>query len=352
MPGNLLTMSRDQPGTVIPRDAATIMLLRDAPRPQGGSELQVCMLKRHIESDFVGGTYVFPGGKLDEADRSRRAASICDGMSDEEASKLLGVPRGGLAFFVAAIRECFEESGVLLARATTAHRRDVQSRDVHSEHMPGGHQRGVHGRGSLPGARELAAMRDALNSGKAAFLDLCEERGLRLAVDEVHYFSHWITPEGAPKRYDTRFFVAAMDPGQVAAHDSFETVDTVWIAPGEALERHARGELELIFPTMKNLEAISRFSSASELLDAAKAIEKVPTVLPKVVVDGRGLRILLPGDDGYEAVVEADSHAMAQPAEGAEEGLPEQVSSAPVPSMTAAEMDRVARNIGLDGRLH
>ena len=112
------------------------------------------------------------------------------------------------------------------------------------------------------------------------FLDACRAEGLRLATDRVHYFSHWITPEPAPKRYDTRFFVAAVPPGQVPIHDDHETVDTVWVRPDDALARARAGEFDLIFPTMKNLEAISRFATSGELLAAAAAVERVPTVLP------------------------------------------------------------------------
>ena len=119
--------------------------------------------------------------------------------------------------------------------------------------------------------------------------------GLRLAVDRVHYFSHWITPEPAPKRYDTRFFVTALPPGQVPIHDDHETTATVWVRPTEALARARAGEFDIIFPTIKNLEAIGRFTTSAELLAAAAAVERVPTVLPRVVADERGFRILLPG---------------------------------------------------------
>ena len=143
--------------------------------------------------------------------------------------------------------------------------------------------------------RRLAARRVELNAGTVGFLDACRSEGLRLAADRVHYFSHWITPEPAPKRYDTRFFVTALPPGQVPIHDDHETVDTVWVRPDEALARARAGEFDLIFPTIKNLEAIARFATSAELLAAAAAVERVPTVLPRVVVDERGFRILLPG---------------------------------------------------------
>ncbi len=330
---------------VTPRDAATIMLVRDAPTGGGGTGLQVCMLKRHIDSDFVGGAYVFPGGKVDDADRDARARSLCRGRDDAEASELLGISSGGLAFFVAAIRECFEESGVLLGYrgAAADDGRDPAPAGGHASREVAGAQeqrRGFSDAGSL---EWLAARRKELNAGETDFVSLCNAGGITLAVDEVHYFSHWITPEGAPKRYDTRFFVAAMAAGQTPAHDSYETVDTVWVSPSEALERHKSGNFDLIFPTMKNLEAIGRFDTAGELLEAAKAIEHVPAVLPRVVADGNGIRILLPGDEGYDASVAPAAGAAAVSDIGA---------GTATPAMSANELDRVSRRIGLDGRSH
>lgn len=296
------------------RDAATIMLVRDGDH-DGGPALEVCMLRRHLDSDFVGGAYVFPGGKVDEDDRTAQAEDACAGRSDAEASALLDVGSGGLAFWVAALRECFEEAGVLLAYG------DAGLGDVMIE------------MDDPDARRRLADTRASLNAGDVGFLDACRRQGLRLAVDRVHYFSHWITPEPAPKRYDTRFFVTALPTGQVPIHDAFETTDTVWVRPAEALARAEAGEFDLIFPTMKNLEAIERFSTSAELLDAAAAIERVPTVLPRVVADQRGVRILLPGDPGYDEVVVASRRG----GEGGSE-------------LSKREVDDVIRSIGVDGR--
>ena len=305
--------SETSPALVPARDAATIMLVRDAAGPVGPS-LEVCMLRRHLNSDFVGGAYVFPGGKVDDDDRSTAAGDACTGRDDAAASDLLGVEAGGLAFWVAALRECFEEAGVLLA-----YRQEVPAGGVLMEMAD-------------PDARRrLAAHRDGLNAGTTGFLELLRSEGLRLAVDRVHYFSHWITPEAAPKRYDTRFFVAALPPGQVPVHDDHETVETVWVRPAEALERAAAGEFDLIFPTIKNLEAITRFATSDELLAAAAAVERVPTVLPRVVADHRGFRILLPGDPGYDEAVGA-----APAGSGSE--------------LSPAEVGDIVRSVGADGR--
>jgi 8-oxo-dGTP pyrophosphatase MutT (NUDIX family) len=297
------------------RDAATIMLVRDA-MSEDGPTLEVCMLQRHLNSDFVGGAYVFPGGKVDDEDRTPAAEEACALRSDADASAMLGVESGGLAFWVAALRECFEEAGVLLAYW----RDGAVGADVMVGLDHGARQR-------------LAALRIALNAGEVRFLDACRGEGLRLATDQVHYFSHWITPEPAPKRYDTRFFVAALPPGQVPIHDDQETVDTVWVRPDDALSRARAGEFDLIFPTVKNLEAITRFATSGELLAAAAAVERVPTVLPRVVSDERGFRILLPGDPGYDEAVGDSS--------------PDEARGR---AMSPSEVGAIVRTIGADGR--
>jgi 8-oxo-dGTP pyrophosphatase MutT (NUDIX family) len=256
------------------------MLVRDASRPDGASALEVLMVRRNLRSDFVGGAYVFPGGAVDPLDGGAEAEALCAGRSDAEASALLGQPAGGLAYWVAVVRETFEEAGLLLAERPE-------------------------GPGLLAGDPEeearFAGARREVNDGSRRFMDLCRDEGLRLAVGDVHYFAHWITPRGAPRRYDTRFFVAAAPPGQIAAHDAGETIADVWITPEDALARHRSGEIEIIFPTIRNLQVISRFPTSGALLAAAaRASSAVPAIEPRVVADGNGMRIVLPGDPGYE----------------------------------------------------
>jgi hypothetical protein len=153
---------------------------------------------------------------------------------------------------------------------------------------------------SDPGvAVRFARHRASLNARRVAFLDICELEGLRLSTGELVYFAHWITPEGASRRYDTRFFVAAAPRGQIPEHDAKETVAHLWMRPADALERHRSGEIDLILPTIRNLQAIAAFTTVAELLDAAAAFRDVPTVLPRLVADDGGARLLLPGDPGY-----------------------------------------------------
>ena len=269
-------------GPIAVRDAATVMLVRDA---VDGSGMEVFMLRRNLNSDFVGGAYVFPGGAVDEADRHADLERICQGRSDAAASEQLGIERGGLAFWVAAVRECFEEAGVLLA-------------------IPEGSDDVISFKDEATADR-FTVHRNAVDHGERRLIEVCEEEGLRLDVDRIHYFSHWITPEGPPRRYDTRFFVAAAPPEQVPLHDDRETIANLWVRPQDALDRHAAGELDLIFPTIRNLMAIGRFDRSADLLDHARTISEVPAILPRIVHDEGGMRILMPDDPGYDDAVSA-----------------------------------------------
>jgi len=127
---------------------------------------------------------------------------------------------------------------------------------------------------------------------------VCRGEGARLAVDRLRYLSHWITPLGAPRRYDTRFFLAIAPQGQAAGHDDAEIVASQWVVPSEALDRNREGALDLMFPTIKHLESLSGFSGTSELWAAAPA--EVATIQPRINVEGPDVRILLPGDPGFE----------------------------------------------------
>lgn len=289
-------MPSDQPVPV--RDAATVMLVRDVE-----DRLEVFMLLRNLRSEFVGGAYVFPGGAVDAEDREAHLDPVCEGRTDADASAALGIDRGGLAFWVAAIRECFEEAGVLLARdPATGDVVDFSDVDV---------------------AERFAEQRQAVDSSERRLVEVARHEGLVLDVASIYYFSHWITPVGAPRRYDTRFFVAAAPPNQTPLPDNREAVDSAWVEPSAALDRVARGEMSMIFPTIKSLEAIARFESSEALLDAARAIDEVPTILPRITADSHGMRILLPGDAGYDEVVDPPEGSVQIPA-----SMPEAVRGA------------------------
>jgi 8-oxo-dGTP pyrophosphatase MutT (NUDIX family) len=205
------------------------------------------MLRRHPRTAF-GSVHVFPGGVVDLADSAPDLDPRCPGLTDAEASRWLGVPSGGRAFWVAAVREAFEEAGVLLARTA-----DGQPLRVD-------HDAGLTDR--------FEAHRRALHAGQRSLTEVLHEEDLVLAVDEVRYFSHWITPEGAPKRFDTRFFLARAPDGQAYAHDDAELIGSEWVRPQDALARHRAGDFPMIGPTTVCLQGIGRFATTDDLLTA------------------------------------------------------------------------------------
>lgn len=227
-----------------PKPAATIVLLRD-----GTQGPEVFMLRRTLQAKFVAGAYVFPGGKLDAADGDTRISRRIAGLSDEEASRRLGLASGGLAYWVAAARECFEEAGILLAVDESGARVDPERVDA------------------------LGRFRAPLNAGELLFADFLEREKLFVPAQEMAWLAHWITPVGRPRRFDARFFVALSPPGQDGSHDEGETIANTWIRPQDALERSARGEIELVFATQNTLRDLSRFPTAAAAFAHVQSIE-------------------------------------------------------------------------------
>jgi 8-oxo-dGTP pyrophosphatase MutT (NUDIX family) len=263
----------DDPDAVPVRPAATVMLLRD-----GVDGLEVCLMQRNLQSDFVGGAYVFPGGGLDPDDATAEIYERCAGRTDADASLLLDLPDGGLAYWVAAVRESFEEAGVLLAvdaAGAPVAFDDAEVRTRFEQH------------------------RRTVDAGERSLLDVLRDEDLAVDVTALHYFSRWITPLGAPRRYDTRFFVAAAPEWQEVSHDDRELIGTYWMSPQEALDRSAAGEFTLIFPTIRSLVALTRFDDSAAVLDHAAGLAEVPAVLPTIRESPDGLRIVLPGDPDH-----------------------------------------------------
>lgn len=257
-----------------PRPAATVLPLRD-----GANGYEVLMLRRNLDSDFVGGAYVFPGGRVDDADARSAAQGLALGLSDAQASRRLGLERGALAYYIAGLRELFEEAGLLIAC-----RRDGQPVDSNDNDLNG----------------RLAAGRREVNAGTLDFMTMMEREELLLDLRGLEYIAHWVTPSGPPRRYDTRFFVASAPPGQVATHDAGETVADQWIRPVDALAAHARGDFEMIFPTIRNLEAIVHFATSHDVLSYAKSLTSIVRVEPRIRSRSGQVEILMPGDDGYD----------------------------------------------------
>ena len=254
------------------RLASSVLLIRDRPLPAGGVE--VFMARRHVETVFVGGAYVFPGGRVDPEDTIDPAH--CAGVDEARANRRLGLERGGLAHYVAAIRECFEEAGVLLAYDEGGALVDLGPPDV---------------------GERYRSLRDRLNAGEITLAEIARRERLRLATDRIEYWSHWITPLGEPRRYDTRFFVARAPAGQIAAHDRRELVGSAWVSPREAIDRALRREWMIIYPTLMNLKILAGRSSVEAALEWARRQPlPLPANQPRVYRD----RVVLPGDPGYE----------------------------------------------------
>jgi 8-oxo-dGTP pyrophosphatase MutT (NUDIX family) len=263
--------------TMVPlRPASTVMLVRDAP-----SDIEVFMLQRTTQAAFASGMYVFPGGRVDDADGAAELDDLCDGLSDAEASDLLRIPRGGLAYWVAAIRECFEEAGVLLARDERGN--FVSLSDEQSQ-------------------ARFAVARHEVHDGALSLAQLCRRENLRLAVDAIRYVSHWITPVGEKRRFDTRFFVAVAPHSQEPLHDDKETIASLWVAPRQALTMARRGELAMIPPTIANLEFLAPYRDSAQAVNAAKQIGVPTPILPKLRYDaeGRVVGIVFPGEPQYD----------------------------------------------------
>jgi 8-oxo-dGTP pyrophosphatase MutT (NUDIX family) len=260
-----------KPGPVLAAPAATLVLLRD--RPAGGPE--VLLTQRHRGSRFAGGDYVFPGGRIAPGDMPGDAAAWCAGLTPATAARALGLddPRVALGFWVGAIREAFEEVGVLLAR-------DAAGAPV-----------------TVADPR-FASYRARCQAGDHGFWEMLRAERLILTADGLRYFAHWITPEENPVRFDTRFFAAVMPAGQEPVADGREIVDLRWLAPEEALAAFDRGELPLRLPTRKNLALFAGVPSAAEAL-ARLAGREVPTIRPRVVMENGQRRAILPGEPGW-----------------------------------------------------
>jgi 8-oxo-dGTP pyrophosphatase MutT (NUDIX family) len=240
---------------VVPaRPASTVVLLRPS-----RSRFEVFLVKRHDKVAFMGGSYVFPGGRVDDADRL---------FGENVADK------------VAALRELFEEAGILLARRATGAMVDFNDASE---------------------AARYHEYRAALARGAMTMPDLAQREGLTLAFDAVQLFAHWVTPEIEIKRFDTRFFLAVMPEGQQAAHDDSETVHGEWIDPADAVERCRHGDIALPPPTWTTLRALERFRTADEAMAWAREQPAV-RVQPAFIKTDRMTMLTLPGDPTYPPI--------------------------------------------------
>ncbi len=237
------------------RLAATVVLTR-----QGPEGIEVFMIQRPGRGDFPN-LHVFPGGKVDAADD---LPELCDGLDEATANRILGVGAGGLRYWVAAMRECFEECGVLFAS------------NAGRPAMDGGADR----------ARRLAEYRDRLNGGELDLASLCALAGLRLDCDAMLYFSHWLTPEAAPRRFDTRFFIALMPERQTTLAHATETQNSCWIRPARAIRLMNAGQWQMIAPTVTTLHMIEPYANCESLQAAVRAERHLPELTAELRWEG------------------------------------------------------------------
>lgn len=274
--------SENKKSPMQPRPASTLALLRDT-----DAGMQVLMLQRTHKAVFMPGFYVFPGGAVDADDQRLAGRRAVHGHDAASANALLGVEEGGLGYLVAALRESFEEAGLLLARD---------------------------GGGAWLGADHPAlAARHAVAAGEVALSSVCGEHGLTLALDRVAYLDHWVTPPGPPRRFDTRFFAAEAPPGQVPDHDGQETIDHCWLTPAEALRDRRDGRREFATPTIAVLRKLAEFQSVDAVL--AYAREQRPGTFPTRPWPAlkRGETVYVePGRPAYDELVRLDPEGRGQ----------------------------------------
>ena len=250
------------PEAVEVRPAATVMLVDDRP------DLHVLMVHRTARVVFAPDSWVFPGGRVDPEDHLEDFDLLCRGLTDAEASDILGVDRCGLAWWIAACRETLEEAGLLLA-ANEAIDPDL-----------------------------VASLRQRVQEDESVFADVLLEHGISLDVTAVEEVARFITPKGPPRRFDARFLLALAPEGQEPSHDEGEIVNWDWIRPQDALDRWSRGEMEMMSPTVRMVACLSRFETAADVMAAARRRLEYKRVR---VVDPDGeYRVVLPGEPGYE----------------------------------------------------
>ena len=264
-PGFIETLDNVPARPAVPHPSATVVLMRE-----GDDGAEVLLLRRNRATGFVPGAYVFPGGRVDAADGEDALAERWDGLTRGAAAARLGIAPDAnppaIAYYGAALREAVEETGLLAGV--------------------------VAGRGP-PRDDVLREAREALMGGGASFAAVLGRLGARLDGAAVEYIAHWVTPSVEPRRYDTRFFAARVPAGSRAVYDEREMTDAVWLTPRAALDRHRRGRLPMIFPTIRTLEDLCDFATVEELLAhyRARVIERVQ---PTIVRTATGVRLRVP----------------------------------------------------------
>ncbi|MFC7294450.1 MBL fold metallo-hydrolase [Marinobacter aromaticivorans] len=256
------------------RPAATLALVRDTP-----SGIEILLLQRTWDAVFLPGYYVFPGGAVDQ--KESRGRSHAAGLADTEISHTMSLSEGGADYMLAAIRECFEEAGVLIAV-------DADRRLIGGDH---------------PAHDD----RKAVFRGELSLAGLCRRHQLTIPLDRLAYLSHWITPPGPPRRFDTRFFVTTAPENQYVSHDGEETIDHLWISPAQALEEHRAGERLMTLPTVRTLRVLRDFDNVESLMRYAWANPPEPYPSEPWPAIRRGKAVVLePDSPAYDEAVKLD----------------------------------------------
>ncbi|MDO6441626.1 MBL fold metallo-hydrolase [Marinobacter sp. 2_MG-2023] len=259
------------------RPAATLALVRDTP-----DGIEILLLQRTWDAVFLPGYYVFPGGAVDQQESWGRKHTA--GMEDTEISHTMSLSDGGTDYMLAAVRECFEEAGVLMAV-------DADRRTIGGDHA-------AHGD------------RGAVFRGELSLAELCQRHTLTIPLDRLAYLSHWITPPGPPRRFDTRFFVTPAPENQRVSHDGEETISHVWISPAQALEEHRAGQRLMTLPTVRTLRVLRDFETVENLMRYAWANPPEPFPSKPWPATRRGKPVLLePGAPAYDEAAKLDPEA-------------------------------------------
>jgi glyoxylase-like metal-dependent hydrolase (beta-lactamase superfamily II)/8-oxo-dGTP pyrophosphatase MutT (NUDIX family) len=278
------------PAPLIPRPAATVVLLRDGP---AGPE--ALLLQRTQSAVFLGGAYVYPGGTLDPADGDARAARRVLGLDDAAASAHLKLERGGLAYWVAAVRECFEEAGILIAAEA----------------------------GGTPISAERAAA--LVRYRHHPFIELLEAENLFVPADRLAYYGHWVTSPGRSRRFDARFFLAVAPEGQTGSHDAKEIALQAWMRPREALERGDRGEMELVYATRYTLADLARFARAEDAFRYAQGLRDIEENRACWATGRDGPKLFRRGDAPYFEIHWSDPEETGQTTYDMAPGVPKRL---------------------------
>ena len=254
--------------------ASTVLIIRD-----GVSGLEVFMVVRHHQIDFAAGALVFPGGKVDNSDYDKK---LNQHLCEEETSDRESIP-----FKIAAIRECFEEANVLFAK--NKDKKEIISSDE---------------------LFKLKKWRDKFTNKSTSMYEFASSENMFFPIDVLIPFAHWVTPEKLPKRFDTRFYIAAAPEGHVVKHDGNESVDSIWINPQQALDVRLSKKRTIIFPTRLNLEKLKQSKTVAEAINNAKN-SNIVTVTPLIEKLDEGIFITVPKEAGYGEIKEVIYHQRA-----------------------------------------